>query len=92
MPRCILDVYNQPISIFYISFAVTDEMVAPFIDGLTIQEAIEKKILYIVDLSILDGIKCKNDRTVSMWSTHICPFDFLWPYMGYINDVAKAEN
>ena len=41
-------------------------MVAPFIDGLTIQEAIEKKILYVVDLSILDGIKCKNDRTVSM--------------------------
>ena len=41
-------------------------MVAPFIDDFTLQEAIEKKLLYIVDLSILDGIKCKNDRTVSI--------------------------
>lgn len=43
-------------------FAVTEELVAPHLNGMTLKEAMENKLIYIVDLGILDGVKCKNDR------------------------------
>ncbi|CAG0890566.1 unnamed protein product [Cyprideis torosa] len=38
------------------NFAVTDDLLAPHLEGLTISEAIEKKRLFIIDLEILQGI------------------------------------
>ncbi|XP_069128848.1 polyunsaturated fatty acid 5-lipoxygenase-like [Argopecten irradians] len=36
--------------------AVTDEMLAPFLEGKTVQDAIAQKKLFYVDMEILDGI------------------------------------
>ncbi|CAG0904831.1 unnamed protein product, partial [Cyprideis torosa] len=38
------------------NFAVTDDLLAPHLEGLTIAEAIEEKRLFIIDLEILQGI------------------------------------
>ncbi|KAJ8045756.1 Arachidonate 5-lipoxygenase [Holothuria leucospilota] len=44
--------------------AVTDEMLQPFMEGMTIEQAIEAKRLYIVDYSFLDGVECSYGRTI----------------------------
>ena len=41
-------------------FAVDDVMLEPFLQGMTLQNAIEAKRLFMTDLEILEGIKCKN--------------------------------
>jgi len=46
------------------NFPVTDEMLSPFMDGKEISEAIAAKDLYIVDLSVLKDICCKNERKI----------------------------
>ena len=48
----------------YCRFGVTDEIVAPFLEGLTIQEAIEKKKLYYVDYKILENLPVKSGTPV----------------------------
>ncbi|XP_038044498.1 polyunsaturated fatty acid 5-lipoxygenase-like isoform X2 [Patiria miniata] len=45
-------------------FGVTDELVAPFLEGMTIQEAIEKKKLYYVDYEILLKLPVKQGTPV----------------------------
>ena len=42
-------------------------MIAPMLDGMTIDEAIAKKQLYIVDLEILHGISCKGENKASSY-------------------------
>ncbi|XP_062567276.1 polyunsaturated fatty acid 5-lipoxygenase-like, partial [Saccostrea cucullata] len=46
-------------------FGVTEEMIKPFLDGLTLSQAITDKRLFITDLEILDGISLVDD--------YICP-------------------
>ncbi|XP_033639994.1 arachidonate 5-lipoxygenase-like [Asterias rubens] len=45
-------------------FGVTDEIVGPFLEGLTIQEAIEVKKLYYVDYDILQGLPVKKGTPI----------------------------
>ncbi|XP_074658773.1 allene oxide synthase-lipoxygenase protein-like [Tubulanus polymorphus] len=44
------------------NFAVTEEMVSPIIEGSTLSGLIDAKRLYIIDLKILEGIKCSDER------------------------------
>lgn len=46
-------------------FGVTDENLKPFLEGITISQAISKKRLFIVDFEILDGITCFEEYIVS---------------------------
>ncbi|XP_062589056.1 polyunsaturated fatty acid 5-lipoxygenase-like [Saccostrea cucullata] len=46
-------------------FGVTEEMIKPFLDGLTLSQAISDKRLFIIDLEILDGI--------SLVDGYVCP-------------------
>ncbi|XP_038060325.1 allene oxide synthase-lipoxygenase protein-like [Patiria miniata] len=46
------------------NLAVTDEMLQPQIEGLSIQEAIQSKRLFIVDYSVLRDIKTTDNRIV----------------------------
>ncbi|XP_046394318.1 polyunsaturated fatty acid 5-lipoxygenase-like [Ischnura elegans] len=41
-------------------FGVTDEMVEPFLEGLTLEQALQKNKIFITDLEMLDGILCKD--------------------------------
>lgn len=43
---------------------VTDEMLKPFMEGLSIDEAIRSKRLYIVDYSFLKDLECTGGRTI----------------------------
>lgn len=44
---------------------VTDEELKPFLEGMTISEAISKKRLFIIDLEVLEGITCVEGHVVS---------------------------
>lgn len=46
------------------SFGVTDEMVRPFLEGLTLQEALDSNKIFIVDLGILDKLKYSTGRAI----------------------------
>ena len=41
-------------------------MVKPFLDGLTLEEAMEKKKIYIVNLKRLSDVMCRFNRVVSV--------------------------
>lgn len=43
-------------------FRVENYMVEPFLENMTLDEAIENKKIYIIDLEILEGIKCRDNR------------------------------
>lgn len=43
-------------------------MISPILDGMTIEEAIAKKQLYIVDLEILHEIACKGENKASSYT------------------------
>ncbi|XP_064609700.1 polyunsaturated fatty acid 5-lipoxygenase-like isoform X2 [Liolophura sinensis] len=45
-------------------FGVTEEMVKPFLEGLTLNEAIQQNRLFIVDLKINEDVPCQNDSFV----------------------------
>jgi len=49
----------------WFSFKVTAEMVEPFLDGLTLEEALKKKKIYISNLKKLTEIMCRFNRVVS---------------------------
>lgn len=48
----------------YFSFAVTSEMISPFLEGNTVAEVIQQKKLYMVDLTYLATIECAENRPV----------------------------
>lgn len=45
-------------------FAVTEEMLLPLLEGLTLQEALDAKRLYILDYAVLKDLECANNRIV----------------------------
>ncbi|KAH9509996.1 hypothetical protein Btru_044801 [Bulinus truncatus] len=45
-------------------FPVTDDLVKPFLGGLTLQEAINQKRLFICDLQVLERLPVKENRMV----------------------------
>ena len=47
-----------------ISFPVTDEMLQPIMENMTIEEAIQNKKLYIIDYTFLRDLQCTDDREV----------------------------
>ncbi|XP_048579793.1 polyunsaturated fatty acid 5-lipoxygenase isoform X2 [Nematostella vectensis] len=47
------------------NFAVTSEMVEPFLDGMTLEEAINAKRIYICNLITLSDIVCRFNRLIS---------------------------
>ena len=48
-----------------ISFKVTAEMVEPFLDGMTLEDAMKNKKIYIVNLKKLSDVMCRFNRVVS---------------------------
>ena len=46
--------------------AVDNETVCEFLEGFTLDEALELNKMFVCDLQILDGVKCKDDRIVSI--------------------------
>ncbi|CAH1793219.1 unnamed protein product [Owenia fusiformis] len=46
------------------NFPVTPVMVEPFLEGQTLEACLESKKIYIMDLKILEGIKCSENRTL----------------------------
>ena len=44
-------------SLFSFSFSVTNELVQPFLGGMTLDQALEDQRLFIVDYTVMDGIK-----------------------------------
>ncbi|CAH1793216.1 unnamed protein product [Owenia fusiformis] len=46
------------------NFPVTPVMVEPFLEGQTLKACLESKKIYIMDLKILEGIKCSENRTL----------------------------
>jgi len=45
-------------------FAVTNEMLSTLLEGLTIEDAIKAKQLYIIDLEVLHDLECKDKRDI----------------------------
>ena len=49
---------------FLYRFAVTPEMVEPFLEGKTFNEAMKRKKLYLMDLAYLTSMECTDNRKV----------------------------
>lgn len=47
-----------------VSFAVTAEMIEPFLEGKTMKDALDSKKLYLLDLTYMAQIQCAADRKV----------------------------
>lgn len=51
-------------TLIFIRFGVTEDDIAPFLEGLTVSEAISEKRLFLIDLEILDGVTCFKEYVV----------------------------
>ena len=47
------------------SFSVTNDLVLPYLEGLTVEEALEKKRLFIVDYNVTHGVQVMDGFHVS---------------------------
>ena len=56
---------TQDYKIYIFRFAVTAEMVEPFLEGKTMEDAMKKKKLYLMDLTYMSDIECSAGRKVS---------------------------
>ncbi|XP_076115119.1 polyunsaturated fatty acid 5-lipoxygenase-like [Mytilus galloprovincialis] len=54
-------------------FGVTEEMVKPFLEGKTLEEAMKEKRLFIIDLALLEGCPAKTEDLVIT-----CPFSLFY--------------
>ena len=57
--------------------AVTSDMVEPFLEGMTLDQAIQKKKIYIADLEVLYGLTSHKENQVNITlckSSYICIF------------------
>ena len=57
---------------------MNDDMLKPLLEGLTIQEALEQKRLFICDLKILEGLPVRPNFVVS------------FPYPGLLRPFARC--
>ena len=55
-------------SIFFSRLAVTSEMLDPFLDGMSLDQALEAKSIFIVDLKVLHNLRCPAGREVTFFS------------------------
>ena len=44
------------------SFAVTSEMVEPFLEGKSLAEALEKKSIFLTDYKVLEDLQTSNAK------------------------------
>ncbi|VDI58658.1 Hypothetical predicted protein [Mytilus galloprovincialis] len=56
-----------------LAFGVTEEMVKPFLEGKTLEEAMKEKRLFIIDLALLEGCPAKTEDLVIT-----CPFSLFY--------------
>lgn len=57
--------------------AVTSDIVEPFLEGMTLDQAIQKKKIYIADLEVLYGLTSHKENQVNITlckSSYICIF------------------
>ena len=45
----------------FLSFPVTDEMVGPLIDGVSINSLLKEKRLFIIDLATMEGLPTQKE-------------------------------
>ena len=50
-------------------FPVTDELLEPLLEGLTIDEAIKQKRVFMTDLEIMQGLPVKEGNSVSLFAS-----------------------
>ena len=61
LPNWHLDL-DLTITFFIFSFGVSEDMISPFMEGLSLAEALKTKKLFICDLQILDDIKISDPK------------------------------
>lgn len=49
---------------FPFRLGVTSDMVEPFLEGMTLNEALNQNKIFMVDMKILDQLQCKDNRIV----------------------------
>ena len=57
--------------------AATSDMVEPFLEGMTLDEALQKKKIYIADLEVLYGLTSHKEIQVNITlckASYICVF------------------
>lgn len=53
---------------------MTGEIVEPFLDGKTLEDALKNKEIYIANLEVMDDVVCKDNLTVCItFSSNLCP-------------------
>jgi hypothetical protein len=47
---------------------VTEEMVEPFLEGMTLSDAMSAKKIYICDLKVMEGVDGVHNLKVNIWT------------------------